>query len=312
MQNAPLRTYYLSDTYGGPEDPPNPLTQPDSDVLISTDFGGRPTDRIHREFDIFGQEALADHILRLVVSQHDELMRRVDLSDEERDFAIKGGTGVFINSAPRVARNNAQPFYLATAREGNIHIVSTPLSGLSAIKGDIETLQYLDNPSDPTGFNGLYTGREQFRSRLTPRLLNPNHKLELRDANISDIPDPRTDWHVAYVDRFGNVITRVDNAESQWEQIARIASQSGNSRNCVHLLLTHNGHAHPTGPLEIAQSLGEANPGVSSIYQNGGGIDVVVKWVPDQTAHERMASSGWRSLGEPRIGDAIKLVQEKL
>lgn len=312
MQNSPLRTYYLSDTYGNAEDPPNPLTQPDSDVLISTDFGGRPTDRIHREFDIFGQEALADHILRLVVSQHDELMKRADLSDEEREAAVKGGTGIFINSAPRVARNNAQPFYVATARGGNIRVVSTPLSGLSAIKSDIETLQYLDNPSDPKGFNGLYTGREQFRSRLTPRLLNPNHRLELQDEDISKIPDPRADWHVAYVDRFGNVITRVENAEGQWEEIVRIASQAGESRDRVRLLLGHNSHSHPTQPLEIAQSLGEATPGVASIYRNGGGIDVVVKWVPDQTAHERMASSGWRSLGEPKIGDAIKLVQEQL
>jgi hypothetical protein len=299
MNNAPQRTYFLSDTYGGSDDW-NPLALPDPDVLISTDYGGRPAQPVHREFDIFGQEDVAAHVLQLVLSQHDELLQRTDLTDDQRQAAIGLGTGIFINSAPRTARNNAEPFYLATARGGAIRIVTTPLAALSAVRDQIETLQHLPNPTDPKGWNGLYTGREQFRSRLTPRLLHPNHGLTLEKDSPSDIPKARRDWHISYVDRFGNVVTRTENPDAQWAAIESATKAEGDR---LRLLLGE----HLTGPLEITTSLGEATPGAPSVYKNSGGIDVVVKWVPNQTASERLASSAWNALGRPKIGTPIKL-----
>lgn len=311
MEHSPLRTYHLSDTFGGRDEDWNPLTQPDADVLISTDFGSRPDQKIHREFDIFGQEEVAAHILRLVLSKHDELLARTDLKGSRRDAALDGGTGIFINSAPRIERSNAEPFYLATARDGKVRIVSTPLSALSAVKDQIETLSYLPNPP-PDGHNGLYGGREQFRSQYTPTLLDPAHGLALETADPRIIPEPRTDWHISYVDRFGNVITRNENPEAQWEEIVRIAESTGSTRNQVRLLLGHNGTDEPTTPLELTTSLGEATPGVASLYRNSGGLDVVVKWMPHQSAKSRLASSAWQELGKPAIGTTIKLLDRQL
>lgn len=302
----PQRTYYFSDTYGGQEEW-NPLAIPDADVLVSTDFGSRPHERIHREFDIFGQEAVTNHMLHLILAQHDELMQRADLTENEKVAAQNGGTAVFINTAPRTANNNADPFYVATARGGNVRIVTTPLDALSPIKQHIETLSYLPNPP-PGKSNGLYNGREQFRSRLTPKLLDPNHKLHLNKVNPSVIPDFRKDWHVSYVDRFGNVITRVEDVDAQWEEIINVAGTVSRQRDRLQLLLGEGSHAHPTGPMEIATSLGEATPGVTSMYRNGG-IDVVVKWVPNQSAVERLSASAWNSLGKPKIGTPIRLLK---
>ncbi len=310
MQNAPQRTYFISDTYGGTGEDWNPLAQDDADVLISTDFGGRPLSPIHREFDHFGQEEVSAHILRLILAQHDELLSRLDLTPEQKQQAINLGTGIFINSAPRTGRNNAEPFYLATARNGAIRIVTTPLGALSPVKHEIESLSYLENPTDPAGSNGLYGGREQFRSRLTPRLLDPHHNLQLEGADVRSIPEGRKDWHVSYVDRFGNVITRTENPVEQWAEIARVAKTMQEENGRVRLIITGKDHTHPTTPLEIAHSLGEATPGVPSIYGNSGGIDVVVKWMEGQDATDRLSGSAWNVLGKPKIGASIKLVKK--
>lgn len=299
MNSAPLRTYYFSDTYGGQEEW-NPLALQDPDVLISTDFGARPNEKIHREFDIFGQEEVVAHILRLVLAKHDELLERADLQGEKRDNARNATTGIFINSAPRTHRTNAEPFYVATARSGKVRIVSTPLTALSGIKSDIETLHLLPNPP-PDGTNGLYGGREQFRSQYTPILLDPDHGLTLENADTADIPDPRKDWHISYVDRFGNVITRIKDADKQWSEIQKI------SRKSIRLLLGENKEAQPTQPLELTTSLAEATPGIASIYKNSGGIDIVVKWMPNQKANARLSSSAWQELGKPKIGTSIKI-----
>ncbi len=136
MENTPKRTYYFSDTYGGHE-AWNPLAQEDPDAKISTDFGSRPTEPVHREFDIFGQEKVMHHLLRLILKQHDDLHAIEDLSVKKRRKALDIGTGIFVNSAPRVAQDNAEPFYLATARDGQVRIVTTPLSILSSIRDDI-------------------------------------------------------------------------------------------------------------------------------------------------------------------------------
>ena len=311
MENSPLRTYFLSDTFGGQEEW-NPHALPDPDVMISTDFGSRPDQPVHREFDIFGQEEVSAHILRLVLAKHDELSTRLDLRGEKRQRAIEGGTGVFINSAPRIERTNAEPFYLATARGGRVRIVSTPLSALSAVKGEIETLQYLHNPTKLDETNGLYTGSEQFRSQYTPILLDPNHGLALENADPAMIPDARNDWHISYVDRFGNVITRIENAEAQWQEILRVASEVDGSRDRVRLLLGKGSDAQPTPPLELTKSLGAATPGVASVYRNSGGIDVVVKWMPHQSASSRLASSAWQELGKPAIGTPIAVSHANL
>ncbi len=297
----PKRKYFFSDTFGGSAEW-DPLSLPDPDAQISTDFSGSPLTPCERRFDTYGQERVTDHLLRLILQQFDELARRPDISGGRRQQALRLGTGVFINYAPRTSHSNAQPFYVATARGGNIRIVSTPLEALSAIKGEIETLHHLPNPERGEADNGLYDWTQQFRSKLTPILLDPDHGLDLIEDDPADIPAPDNRWHIAFVDRFGNVISYTDNPEDQWGEIETLADRVGDSRREIRLLLD----GHETVPLTLATSLGSAHPGGVSIYRNGG-IDLVRKWQVGETASERLAQSAFRKLGNPTIGTTIEI-----
>lgn len=307
IDQTPGRTYWFSDAYGGSEQW-NPLNQEDLDVKISGDFESRNRERIHREYDIWGQEESMHHFLRLVLQQHDELAGRRDLSAKTKRRALKLGTGVFINSAPRVDRSNARPFWVATARGGSVRIVATPVELLAGIKNQIETLAYLPNPQEGDPSNGLYEWTEQFRSRLTPRLLNPDHRLDLAEADPSAIPDFRKDWHVAFVDRYGNVITWAPDTALQWAQIEELATRIGNSRRTIRLLLQEgNDEPRQTPNFQLALSLGSAEPAECSIYRNGRGIDLVRKYQPHETAEERLAKSAFKQLPNARIGTTVRL-----
>ncbi len=303
--SAPKRTYWLSDAYGGPS-ASDPFSQQDLDVLLSGDFSSRPTEAVHREHDIWGQEDVTAHILRLVLQQHDELAQRKDLSSRTRNRALHLGTGVFINSAPRINRENGRPFWVATARGGNVRIVATPVEALSAVKDEIETLHYLPNPRKGDPDNGLYDWTQQFRSKLTPRLLDPDHRLDLVEADpLEHIPDARRDWHVSYVDRYGNVITHVGDTEAQWAEIERIANGLSDSRGAIRLLVTQRGEeTFASAPARLAVSLGSAEPGALSVYRNGG-IDVVRKFRSGESREELASHSAYRQLQNVRIGSAL-------
>lgn len=298
--HAPGRVYECSDTFGGPGW--DPLHGPDIDVAISTDFAGHPHERIRRTYDTFGHEQVTDHVLRLVLQQYDELGTRPDLSRRGRRAAQKLGTGVFVNYAPRIDGTNASPFWLATARGGEVRVVATPLTALSAIRNDIETLQYLPNPQRGDPHNGLYDASQQFRSKYTPRLLDPRHGLELVDADPGVIPAPQEGWRVSFVDRYGNVITHTDDAEGQWQEIQRVADQTGESRGKVELVF---GNGEPR-TFTLGTTLGASKPGQPTIYRNGG-IDLVRKWTAEDDAASKHASSGWVLAGKPRLGDQIRV-----
>ncbi|HRH93418.1 MAG TPA: hypothetical protein PKV72_02705 [Candidatus Peribacteria bacterium] len=299
-RHAPGRVYECSDTFGGPGW--DPLHGPDIDVHISTDFAGHPHAPVRRQYDTFGHERVTDHVLRLVLQQHDELGTRPDLSRRSRRQAQKLGTGVFVNYAPRIDGTNASPFWLATARGGEVRVVATPLSSLSAIRDHIETLQYLPNPQKGDPHNGLYDSSQQFRSKYTPRLLDPYHGLELVDADPAIIPAPDGGWHVSFVDRYGNVITHTEDPEGQWQEIQRIADQTGDTRGQVELTF---GNGDPRR-FTLGTTLGASQPGQPTVYRNGG-IDLVRKWTPQDDADSKHASSAWVLAGKPRLGDRIRV-----
>lgn len=306
MNTVPSRLYYFSDAYGG-HDEPDPLRNPDPDVLISTDFGSAiPRDR-EREFDTFGQEAVTDHLLRLIVQQHDEFAKRKDVSSKKRQEFLRAGTGVFINSAPRIDHSNAQPFYLATLRNGTIRVVTTPLEALSAVKNDVENLSYLPNPQNEQDQNGLYTNKEQFRSRLTPTLLHADTELPLQQANVSDIPDYKKGWHVAYVDRYGNMITWNPDVEGQWEEIRRVAENIDDTRQSVQIAIGQEEQRTQQKVL-LGSSLGQADPGALSLYKNGN-LDIVRKWHREDTAASKLRQSAYVLFGKPQIGDAVAVME---
>lgn len=300
--NSPARQYFFSDTYGGHQDP-DPLALPDADVLISTDFGSLIEHPVRREFDILGREQVTDHLLRLLLKQHDEAVDRTDVPRQHRDDFLRGRTGVFINAAPRLNRANGEPFYVATLRGGAIRIVTTPLSALSAIRDDVETLSFLPNPQSADESNGLYTHREQFRSRLTPVLLRDDSALDLTSVDPAAIPVYDKPWHVAYVDRFGNIITWVDDVEQQWTEILRIADTLGHTRDRVSLMI---GEGNPQ-EAELGTSLGQAGPGALTLYRNGN-IDIVRKWALGDTARDKLRQSAYVLLGKPRIGDECAIL----
>ncbi len=300
-RTAPARTYHFSDAYGGHE-VWNPLAAPDLDVLVSTDFASRFTERSHREYDTFGAERVTDHFLRLVLEQHDELLKRRDLSARKRRMAAGLGTGVFINHAPRTDRRNGSPFWVATARGGAIRVVATPLESLSPIKQEIETLAYLPNPQGNDPGNGLYDSREQFRSRLTPRLLDPDHRLDLVNTDPTIIPDFPGHWRVLFVDRYGNVVTHVSDTNVEWAEIERASKIAVDGRRSVRLAL---GDAAPV-VFEVGDSLGAATPGSATVYRNRN-IDLVRRWTPEDDAASKLESSAYGLTGRPQLGTPVRV-----
>ena len=271
----PDRIYLLSDTCGG-ERVWDPYSSPDIDAYIATDIRSR-LQNIHRSFDTFGVKSISDHVLRTVSSLH----------EEEGDV---GETGVFINSAPRTEEgSNGDPFYVAQTNN-NICVVATPISALSALKNRISSLHHLPNED-----NGLYSGREQFRSSLTVTLLASDHGHDLVEDVVSDIPDYPKGCHVSYADRFGNLVL----FEEGYEVVKRAVLD--NLGKAIYLNV-----AGVQQEVVVGESLGEAKPGSLVVYQNDGNIEVVSKWDANWSADECLSRSAYEQFGRPDIGSKVQ------
>lgn len=177
------RVYLLSDCFGPGKECDDP------DALVTTDIRSALPISVQREFDIWREPRIADHILRTILRLHSEI--RGDI----------GITGVFVNSAPRVKKGvNGDPFHLATLRNGHIRLVA-PIRALSPVRGSIATLHVLPDE------NRLFRPGEQFRSSFVPRLLDPNHRIPLNECDIAEIPPFPEQWTLSYYDRFWNLVT---------------------------------------------------------------------------------------------------------
>lgn len=270
--------YLFSDTYGGHETW-DPLKSPDVDARIATDIRSCITG-VRREFDIFGEESITDHVLRTVVKLH----------DENGGDRIAGTTGVFINHAPRTTQHqNGNPFYLAEIGK-QIRVVTTPVSVLSSIKERVAALYHL--PED----NELYKILEQFRSSYAVVLLATNHGLKLvRDDPKTVIPDYPSGCRLAYVDRFGNLVLYEHSANEEVDGIREVIRKNTNEIYQV-------GIGRVRRNLTIGTSLAEAKPESLVVYPNDGHIEVVTKWHSTWTAKEKLKHSAFEKFRRPQIG----------
>lgn len=286
--HAPQRTYFFSDTYGGS---PDPITRPDADALITTDLRGQPKAPRHREFDTFGNQIITAHILRMVRELHAALDAHSLYSADYKRDVRNMGTGIFINDAPRTNHSNGEPFYYAELDHG-ISVVTTPLEALATVRQHVQKLLRLPNQD-----NGLYPNGEQFRSSYTPQLLDPavRERLPLEEVSPDQIPEFRDDWHLAYVDRFGNLITYSPDPAEQWQEVL---DKAGASKQ-VRLIIGDTHHS-----IKLGTTLGASEPGELLVYGNGN-IDLARKWARSDTPQQRLDLSAYRQFKNPTIGDTI-------
>jgi hypothetical protein len=156
-------------------------------------------------------------------------------------------------------------------------------------------------PNDPS--NGLYDHREQFRSSRTPILLDPNHEIDLVDSPIEEIPDYRKDWHAAFVDRYGNVVTHSHNIDKQWEIILAASQRVQRVQ-----LSYETPKGNRTSPeLAIATSLGNGEPGAVLIYKNGENIDIARKFQLGEHADKMLSQSAFAKMPGIEIGSSLSL-----
>lgn len=289
MSYTPLRRVYLfSDTYGRSK---NPFLQDDADALISTDFRSFPLESVRREFDIYGRETITEHVLRLIFELHDHALVSTYFKDDVKAEYGKITTGVFINAAPRVSKENGAPFYVATG--DGVRIVTTNPAGLSTVKDRIKTLHRLNNDN-----NVIYTNTEQFRSSYTAYLLHPEHGIDLIEESLNIIPDyPDNKWELSYVDRFGNMISYTKDVEKQWAAIEAAADSSGMVKIIV---------GNVSQNAYLGTSLRDIEPGALAIYKNKN-IDIVRKWMADEDSYTRLYRSSYLQFSKPEVGAAIKI-----
>ena len=246
---------------------------------------------MRREFDIYGRETITEHILRMVITLNNNTKNSPYFPQSVKDEFAKTITGIFINAAPRLTRDNGGHFYLATI--DNIRIVTTSLEGLSTIKDKIQTLQHLDNDK-----NIVYGPTEQFRSSYMPYLLHPDHKLDLVTDDVSIIPDyPEDQWELSYVDRFGNMMTHTKDVAKKWAEVEKAADANG----VVKLIV---GNVSQT--LQIGTSLRDADPGALVVYKNND-IDILRKWMPNEDSYTRLYRSAYLQFSKPDVGAKIKI-----
>lgn len=289
MASAELRRIYLfSDTYGRSK---SPFDQDDADALIATDFRSFPLEEKKREFDIYGREKVAAHMLRLVFHLHGEVEKSPYLSKAQKEEFQRTLTGVFINAAPRLDTGEPPPFYVATG--GNVRVVTTDLQALSPVKGNIESLAHLP------AVNPLYGDIEQFRSSYTPFLLAPDNGLALTEDPIALIPDfPDDRWELAYVDRFGNMVTYSKHPE---EHIAEAEKSRDENGGYVKMIV-----GNVSQRVNLSASLKSAEPGMLVMYQNGD-IEVVRKWEEDEDRYTRLYQSAYFRFAKPDIGAKVRI-----
>lgn len=289
------RVYAFSDTYGRSK---NPFLQDDADALLCTDFRSFPLEEVRREFDIYGREAITGHILRLLFQLHEDILQYDYLSKAVKKEFAETTTGVFINAAPRISRENGAPFYVATAKDCNMRIVTTDLVGLSSVKDKLATLARLDNDK-----NTIYSRTEQFRSSYTAFLLHPDHGHDVIEEEIDIIPDfPDDKWELSYVDRFGNLLTYTKDPEKQWKEVLACAKKANTDK--VNLLIGNVGQY-----VHVGSSLRDADPGSLVMYPNGD-LDVLRKWEADEDSIARLYKSAFFQFAKPAIGSRIRLVEE--
>jgi hypothetical protein len=231
--------------------------------------------------------------VRVIFALTDSVMEYKYLKDEFKKEFQDSLTGIFINAAPRVGKDNGHPFYVATA--GNIRIVTTDLTALSSVKDRIETLAHLPNEG-----NIVFSPTEQFRSSYTPYLLHPDHGVDLVEDDPKEvIPDyPEDKWELAYVDRFGNMVTYTKNVEKKWKEIDNAKDKDGSL-----LLLVGN----VSQKLYVGSSLRDAEPGSLVVYKNGD-IDVLRKWIADEDSYSRLYKSAFLQYAKPEIGSRIEVI----
>ncbi|MBI3336731.1 hypothetical protein HYZ98_04180 [Candidatus Peregrinibacteria bacterium] len=291
MSDFPLRRIYkFSDTYGQSTSP----LQDDADARISTDFRSFPLYEQDRDFDIYGREKITAHILRLIMQLHAEIDSADYLSSSIKKEFRKTTTGIFINAAPRTGKQNGIPFYVATAK--NIRIVTTDLSALASVKEKIESLAHLPNTK-----NNLYSPTEQFRSSYAAWLLRNDHGLSLDKDSLDAIPDyPEDQWELAYVDRFGNLVTFTKNPKKTW---AELQNKARHGEKSVRIFI-----GETSKRVRLTSSLRDADPDELVIYPNEGNIEILRKWDPaDESSEERLRESAYRRFHEPYIGGLIKI-----
>ncbi len=282
------RIYAFSDTYGRSK---NPFLQDDADALISTDFRSFPLETIKREFDIYGRENVTGHILRLIFQLNDDLLQSEYLPKPVREEFQNTITGIFINAAPRTTHENGAPFYVATSK--NIRIVTTDLAGLSSIKHAIESIAHLRNEK-----NIIYSPTEQFRSSYAAFLLHPDHSIELLEDSLNVIPDyPDDKWELAYVDRFGNVVSYTKDQQKRWNEVMQAADKQ---KSTVTLLI-----GNVSQEVFIGSSLRDAEPGSLVMYMNKN-IDVLRKWLPNEDSYTRLRKSAFFQFAKPEVGARIR------
>jgi len=288
-ESALRRIYLFSDTYGRSK---SPFDQDDADALISTDIRSFPFSRKKREFDIYGREKVTAHMIRLVFSLHEQMKNATQYSDEEKAEFAKTVTGIFVNAAPRTSKVNGGPFYIATS--DNVRIVTTDLGVLSSVKDKLDSLSHLPNED-----NNLYGPTEQFRSSYTPLLLNPDHGLKTVEDSIDAIPDyPEDKWELAYVDRFGNLITYSKHPETHWEEAQKAAKEFD---GYIKLII-----GNVSQRVQISTSLRDAEPGALVMYPNGD-LDVLRKWEEDEDRYTRLYQSAYFQFAKPDIGSKIRI-----
>lgn len=281
-QSEPRRVYLLSDCFGGRSVADFPFRDPDIDADIATDFRSFPREKFHRRYDIFGKPEITDHILRHICR-----LTRQAVSDI-------GITGVFINSAPRVdVGKNGDEFFLATAEDSQIRIVS-PLQVLSAIRAKVERLFLLPNQG-----NGLHGDHEQFRSSFVPRILHPDHGIQLEEKDPAAIPQYPEGITVAYADRFGNLVLHAESEASE-AQVQSLLSTQNISRT-VRLRI-----GQVDRMLQVTTSLSAAEPGKLSIYKNDDAAEVVRKMVKGETEKQMIHASAFAAFEYPKLRTAVE------
>jgi hypothetical protein len=284
------RVYLFSDTYGRSK---NPFLQDDADALLSTDFRSFPLEEVRREFDIYGRETITEHVLRLLFELHEQATESPYMSAAAKEEYHNTTTGVFINAAPRLDKQqNGAPFYVATA--DGIRIVTTNPAGLATIKHKLKTLHVLNNES-----NTVHGPTEQFRSSYTPFLLHPDHGVDLIEQKIDDvIPDyPDDKWELAYVDRFGNMISYTNDVEKRWAEINAAKDANGMVKIIV---------GNVSQSMYLGTSLRDIEPGALAIYKNKN-IDIVRKWMADEDSYTRLYRSSYLQFSKPEVGARLRI-----
>lgn len=294
MSHQLRRMYAFSDTYGRSK---NPFLQDDADAILSTHFRSFPLGEHKRYFDIYGREAITAHLVRLIFGLQDEVKDSAYMSKDVKAEFAKTTTGIFINAAPRVSKENGAPFYVVTAP--NMRIVTTDLVALSTVKHRLETIAHLPNEG-----NNMYGAHEQFRSSYAAYLLEEDHGQKLVKDTLDVIPDyPDDKWELSYVDRFGNLLTYTKNVEARWAEVQEASKGLG---GYIKMII-----GNVSQRTSVGSSLDAAEPGALVAYQNGD-IEVLRKWRPNEDSYTRLYKSAFFQFNKPEIGSRIRLAKPTL